>query len=56
MLHAWLKKLRSQMKVEGTSFNLDFHAVPFFGHDDFVERHYLSKHSRRDRAVPLTSV
>ncbi len=51
MLHAWLKRLRSQMKVEGASFNLDFHAVPFFGHDEFVERHYLSKRSRRDKAV-----
>lgn len=51
MLQGWLKRLRSQMKVEGASFNLDFHAVPFFGHDEFIERHYLSKRSRRDKAV-----
>jgi len=51
MLHAWLESLRAHMKVEGASFNLDFHAVPFFGHDEFVERHYLSKRSRRDKAV-----
>jgi hypothetical protein len=51
MLEAWLKMLRSQLKVDGASFNLDFHAVPFFGHDEAIERHYLSKRSRRDKSV-----
>jgi hypothetical protein len=51
MLHDWLTRLRSQLDVQGESFNLDFHAVPFFGQDEFVERHYLSKRSRRDKAV-----
>jgi hypothetical protein len=51
LLRGWLAHLRAELAVEGTSFNLDFHAVPFFGGDDFVERHYLSKRSRRDKAV-----
>jgi hypothetical protein len=51
MLHAWLGRLRRELAVDGASFNLDFHAVPFFGGDDIIERHYLSKRSRRDKAV-----
>ena len=51
LLRGWLTHLRAELTVEGASFNLDFHAVPFFGDDDFVERHYLSKRSRRDKAV-----
>lgn len=51
LLRGWLEHLRAQLTIEGASFNLDFHAVPFFGQDAFVERHYLSKRSRRDKAV-----
>jgi hypothetical protein len=51
LLHCWLKHLRAHLAIEGASFNLDFHAVPFFGQDEFIERHYLSKRSRRDKAV-----
>jgi hypothetical protein len=51
LLRGWLEHLRAHLAIEGASFNLDFHAVPFFGEDDFVERHYLSKRSRRDKAV-----
>jgi hypothetical protein len=51
LLRGWLEHLRDHLAIEGASFNLDFHAVPFFGQDEFVERHYLSKRSRRDKAV-----
>ena len=51
LLRAWLTNLRSHLQISGASFNLDFHAVPFFGQDEFIERHYLSKRSRRDKAV-----
>jgi hypothetical protein len=47
----WLKVLRSQKLVEGRSFNLDFHAIPYFGQDEFVERHYLSKRSRSQKSI-----
>ena len=51
LLQGWLAHLRTELAVQGASFNLDFHAIPFFGADDFVQRHYLSKRSRRDKAV-----
>lgn len=51
LLRGWLDHLRAHLALAGASFNLDFHAVPFFGQDEFVERHYLSKRSRRDKAV-----
>src|SRR3989442_15058414 len=42
----WIGVLRQKKLLKGESFNLDFHSIPFFGADEFVERHYLSKRSR----------
>jgi hypothetical protein len=47
----WLKALRGHKLAEGQSFNLDFHAIPYFGQDEFVERHYLSKRSRSQKSI-----
>lgn len=49
--HGWLQVLRSHHLAEGQSFNLDFHAIPYFGQDEFVERHYLSKRSRSQKSI-----
>ncbi|HZW31057.1 MAG TPA: hypothetical protein VFF52_10140 [Isosphaeraceae bacterium] len=35
----------------GTSFDLDFHMIPFHGDDPLVEKHYVSKRSRRQKGV-----
>ena len=35
----------------GTSFDLDFHTIPFHGHDAMVEKHYVSKRSRRQKGI-----
>src|SRR3954471_816 len=35
----------------GTSFDLDFHTIPFQGDDALVEKHYVSKRSRRQKGV-----
>jgi hypothetical protein len=35
----------------GTSFDLDFHTIPFHGEDALVEKHYVSKRSRRQKGV-----
>ena len=43
---SWMKKL-----LKGESFNLDFHSIPFFGADEFVERHYLSQRSRSRKSI-----
>jgi hypothetical protein len=47
----WLKVLRAHELVVGQGFNLDFHAIPYFGQDEFVERHYLSKRSRSQKSI-----
>jgi len=48
---AWGEVLRKQKLVTGESFNLDFHTIPFFGQDEFVENHYLSKRSRSQKSI-----
>jgi hypothetical protein len=35
----------------GTSFDLDFHTIPFHGDDALVEKHYVSKRSRRQKGI-----
>ncbi|HKA06238.1 MAG TPA: hypothetical protein VKD71_03205, partial [Gemmataceae bacterium] len=35
----------------GTSFDLDFHTIPFHGNDALVEKHYVSKRSRRQKGI-----
>ena len=35
----------------GVSFDLDFHTIPFHGEDALVQRHYVSKRSRRQKGI-----
>jgi hypothetical protein len=35
----------------GASFDLDFHTIPFHGADALVEKHYVSKRSRRQKGM-----
>jgi hypothetical protein len=35
----------------GTSFDLDFHTIPFHGADALVEKHYVSKRSRSQKGI-----
>jgi hypothetical protein len=35
----------------GTSFDLDFHTIPFHGADALIEKHYISKRSRRQKGI-----
>jgi hypothetical protein len=35
----------------GTSFDLDFHTIPYHGNDALVEKHYVSKRSRRQKGM-----
>ncbi len=35
----------------GQSFDLDFHTIPYHGDDALIEKHYVSKRSRRQRGV-----
>jgi len=51
LLDGWIRTLRGQSVLPGQSFNLDFHSIPFFGADEVVEKHYLSRRSRRQPSV-----
>jgi hypothetical protein len=35
----------------GTSFDLDFHTIPFHGEDALLEKHYVSKRSRSQKGI-----
>jgi hypothetical protein len=35
----------------GTSFDVDFHTIPFHGEDALLQKHYISKRSRRQKGV-----
>ena len=36
---------------QGVSFDLDFHTIPFHGEDALVQKHYVSKRSRRHKGM-----
>ncbi len=35
----------------GSSFDLDFHTIPYHGDDALVEKHYISKRSRKQKGI-----
>src|SRR6266446_4610023 len=44
--------MRSLLGLErGVSFNLDFHTIPFHGEDALLEKHDISKRSRRQKGL-----
>ena len=47
----WLEAVRQQGLKHGTSFDLDFHTIPFHGEDALMEKHYVSKRSRRQKGI-----
>jgi hypothetical protein len=51
LLAAWHAHLAGDKLFDGSSFNLDFHSVPFFGEDPLVERHFVAMRSRRQPSV-----
>jgi transposase len=51
LMRSWFDAM-SQIGLErGTSFDLDFHTIPFHGDDALVEKHYVSKRSRRQKGM-----
>ena len=51
LMRAWFDAV-TQIGLEwGVSFNLDFHTIPFHGEDALVEKHYVSKRSRRQKGI-----
>jgi len=51
----WMRRWFDALSVcglsHGTSFDLDFHTIPYHGDDALVEKHYVSKRSRRQKGI-----
>ncbi|RJP32375.1 MAG: hypothetical protein C4536_06360 [Actinobacteria bacterium] len=47
----WFDAARKLGLGTGSSFDLDFHTIPFHGADALVEKHYVSKRSRRQKGI-----
>jgi len=47
----WFDAIAQLGLRHGSSFDLDFHTIPFHGDDALVEKHYVSKRSRRQKGI-----
>lgn len=47
----WFDAVKRLGLRRGASLDLDFHTIPFHGEDALVQRHYVSKRSRRQKGV-----
>jgi len=51
LMRLWFDALTPLGLERGGSFDLDFHTIPFHGEDALVEKHYVSKRSRRQKGI-----
>lgn len=51
LMHGWFDAVGKLGLSRGVSFDLDFHTIPFHGEDALIEKHYVSKRSRRQKGV-----
>jgi hypothetical protein len=51
LMRGWFDAVGRLGIERGASFDLDFHTIPFHGEDALVQKHYVSKRSRRQKAV-----
>jgi hypothetical protein len=51
VLAAWHRAVSQDHLFDATSFNLDFHSVPYYGDDPQVQRHFVSARSRSQPSV-----
>lgn len=51
MMKRWFDAMQSIGIDYGFSFDLDFHTIPFHGKDALVEKHYVSKRSRKQKGI-----
>src|SRR4030095_2553702 len=51
LMRLWHDAVRPLGLTYGTSFDLDFHTIPFHGDDALVQKHYVSKRSRRQKGI-----
>jgi len=50
-MRRWFEAMRSLGLSSGDSFDLDFHTIPFHGEDALLQKHYVSKRSRRQKGI-----
>lgn len=50
-MRQWSEALRALGLPRGESFDLDFHTIPFHGEDALLQKHYVSKRSRRQKGL-----
>ncbi len=51
LMRRWFDAMNLLGLQHGTSFDLDFHTIPFHGQDALVEKHYVSKRSRKQKGI-----
>ena len=51
LMRRWFDAMGQLELPRGRSFDLDFHTIPFHGEDALVEKHYVSKRSRRQKGI-----
>jgi hypothetical protein len=51
LMQHWFDAMTRLGLERGVCFHLDFHSIPFHGEDALVEKHYVSKRSRRQKGV-----
>lgn len=51
LMRLWHEAASGLGLKQGTSFDLDFHTIPFHGDDALVQKHYVSKRSRRQKGI-----
>ncbi|MBW2259431.1 MAG: transposase [Deltaproteobacteria bacterium] len=51
LMRHWFDQIAKLGLERGVSFDLDFHTIPFHGEDALIQKHYVSKRSRRQKGV-----
>lgn len=51
LMRGWFEAIEPLGLPRGESFDLDFHTIPFHGEDALVQKHYVSKRSRRQKGL-----
>ena len=51
LMRLWFDAVGGLGLSRGNSFDLDFHTIPFHGEDALMEKHYVSKRSRRQKGI-----
>lgn len=51
LMQRWFDAMGRLGLERGLSFDLDFHTIPYHGEDALLEKHYVSKRSRRQKGI-----